>query len=139
MGLDITGIGSAVTGIKDILGMFFPNKTEEDTAKMVQAFQLIQLQQQADQAQTVVNNTEAGNVSVFVSGWRPFIGWVCGSACAWNWIGISILKTLIVVLSVKLTVDLQPASLTEMMPVLLGMLGLGGLRTIEKMNGVAAK
>lgn len=138
MGLDIAGIGSAVTGVKDILGMFFPNKTEEDKNKMIQAFQLIQLQQQADQAQTVVNNTEAGNVSTFVSGWRPFIGWVCGSACAWNWIGISILKAAIIIFSVKLSVDLQPASLTEMMPVLLGMLGLGGLRTIEKIQGVAA-
>lgn len=139
MGLDISGIGSAVIGVKDILGMFFPDKTEEEKDKMVQAFQLVQLQQQADQAQTDVNKVEAGSTSVFVSGWRPFIGWVCGSACAWNWIGISILKTILSVAAVKLAIDIQPASLTEMMPVLLGLLGLGGLRTIEKMNGVAAK
>lgn len=138
MGLDITGIGSAVTGVKDILGMFFPDKTEEEKDKMVQAFQLVQLQQQADQAQTDVNKVEASNPSILVSGWRPFIGWVCGSACAWNWIGISILKTILAVATVKLAIDIQPASLTEMMPVLLGLLGLGGLRTIEKMNGVAA-
>lgn len=139
MGLDITGIGSAVTGVKDILGMFFPDRTEEEKAKMVQAFQMVQLQQQADQAQTDVNKVEAGSTSIFVSGWRPFIGWVCGSACAWNWIGISILKTILSIAAMKLAIDIQPASLTEMMPVLLGLLGLGGLRTIEKMNGVAAK
>lgn len=139
MGLDITGVGTAVTGIKDILGMFFPDRTEEEKAKMVQAFQMVQLQQQADQAQTDVNKIEAASTSIFVSGWRPFIGWVCGSACAWNWIGISILKTILAVFAVKLAIDIQPASLTEMMPVLLGLLGLGGLRTIEKMNGVAAK
>lgn len=139
MGLDITGVGTAVTGIKDILGMFFPDRTEEEKAKMVQAFQMVQLQQQADQAQIDVNKIEAASTSIFVSGWRPFIGWVCGSACAWNWIGISILKTILAVFAVKLAIDIQPASLTEMMPVLLGLLGLGGLRTIEKMNGVAAK
>lgn len=139
MGLDITGIGSAITGVKDILGMFFPDKTEEEKAKMVQAFELVQLQQRADQAQTDVNKVEAASTSIFVSGWRPFIGWVCGSACAWNWIGISILKTILSVAAVKLAIDIQPASLTEMMPVLLGLLGLGGLRTIEKIQGVAAK
>jgi hypothetical protein len=135
--MDITGVGEAVTGVQKILGMFFPDKTQEDIAKMTQAFQIVQLQQQADQAQTDVNKVEAGNVSVFVSGWRPFIGWVCGSACAWNWIGISIANTICTLLKYQIT--LSPASLTEMMPVLLGLLGLGGLRTIEKIQGVAAK
>jgi hypothetical protein len=72
-----------------------------------------------------------------VSGWRPFIGWVCGSACAWNWIGLPIAKMALVLWGHPL--DLAAANLTEMMPVLLGMLGLGSLRTLEKINGVAAK
>ena len=135
--MDITGVGTAVTGIKDILGMFFPDKTEEEKAKIAQAFQLAQLQADADKAQITANTAEAGNVSTFVSGWRPFIGWVCGGACAWNWIGISVVKAACVVFAYKLAVPLEPASLTEMMPVLLGLLGLGGLRTIEKIQGVA--
>ena len=135
--MDITGIGTAVTGVKDILGMFFPDKTEEEKAKIAQAFQLAQLQADADKAQIAANTAEAGSMSVFVSGWRPFIGWVCGGACAWNWIGISVVKAMCVLFAYKLVVPIEPASLTEMMPVLLGLLGLGGLRTIEKIQGVA--
>ena len=134
---DLTGIGTAVTGVKDILGMFFPDKTEEEKARMVQAFQIMQLQAQADTNQTNVNQSEATNANWFVAGWRPFVGWVCGSACAWNWIGISVLKAVLAIAGVTLAVQLTPASLTEMMPVLLGMLGLGGLRTYEKTQGVA--
>ena len=99
--MDITGVGTAVTGIKDILGMFFPDKTEEEKAKIAQAFQLAQLQADADKAQITANTAEAGNVSTFVSGWRPFIGWVCGGACAWNWIGISVVKAACVVFAYK--------------------------------------
>ena len=89
------------------------------------------------QGQLDINKVEAANPSVWVSGWRPFIGWVCGSACAWNWIGLPIAKMALILADHPL--DLAPANLTEMMPVLLGMLGLGGLRTLEKINGVAAK
>lgn len=132
---DLTGIGAAVTGIKDILGMFFPDKTEEEKAKMAQAFQYANLVQQADAAQTAVNQEEAKSTSLFIAGWRPFIGWVCGSACAWNWIGISVVKAACALFAYKLAIDLQPASLTEMLPILGGLLGLGTLRTIEKIQG----
>lgn len=88
-------------------------------------------------AQIDVNKAEATNPSLFVSGWRPFIGWVCGTSCAWNWIGLSIAKTIaLAFFATKL--DLQPASITEMMPILAGLLGLGSLRTYEKIKGVAA-
>jgi hypothetical protein len=137
--MDITGIGTAVTGVKDILGMFFPDKTEQEKAKMAQAFQMVQLQFDADKAQVATNTVEAASSSLFVSGWRPFIGWVCGSACAWNWIGISVVKSICALLAYKLLIPLEAASLTEMMPVLLGLLGLGTLRTVEKINGVANK
>ena len=88
-------------------------------------------------AQTDINKVEAGSASLFVSGWRPAIGWVCGAACAWNWIGLPMVKVALGLLAIKL--ELAPANLTEMLPILMGMLGLGGLRTLEKVNGVAAK
>ena len=65
------------------------------------------------------------------------MGWVCVLACAWNWIGLPIAK-----LGMELwghPIDLAPANITEMLPILTGMLGLGGLRTIEKLNDKAAK
>ena len=87
--------------------------------------------------QIKVNAAEAQNPSLFVSGWRPGMGWVCVAACGWNWIGLPVAKVIAVILGHP--IDLAPADLTEMLPILMGMLGLGGLRTIEKLNGRAAK
>ncbi len=130
-----------VTALLDIgskvIDKIFPDPTAAANAKL----ELLKLQQNGDLAvmagQMKINEIEAGNTSIFVSGWRPAIGWVCGGACAWNWIGLPIVKVGLGLLAIKL--ELAPANLTEMMPILLGMLGLGGLRTLEKVNGVAAK
>jgi hypothetical protein len=120
-----------------VIDRVFPDPAAAASAKL----ELIKLQQSGDLAvmagQMKINEIEAGNASLFVSGWRPAIGWVCGAACAWNWIGLPIVKVGLGLLAVKL--ELAPANLTEMMPILLGMLGLGGLRTLEKVQGVAAK
>ena len=98
---------------------------------------LVKLQQSGDLAiiagQTEINKIEAGSSNIFVSGWRPFIGWVCGAACAWNWIGISIANVAFTVF--QHPVSLKSADITDMMPILIGMLGLGGLRTMEKIQG----
>jgi hypothetical protein len=121
---------SAITGLADtVIKRLWPDKTEQERAQMAAALTVIQGQLDA-------NKAEAGSSSVFVSGWRPFIGWVCGSACAWNWIGLPCAKFGLALAGV--TVSLSPADLGEMWPLLLGMLGLGGLRTVEKINGVAA-
>lgn len=130
MGLDVTGIGAVADLASNLINHFFPDKTEQEKAQMAAALQIIQGQLDA-------NKAEAGNVNTFVSGWRPFIGWVCGSACAWNWIGLKV--ALFAAAYFGHPLALAPADLGEMMPVLLGMLGLGGLRTVEKIQGVAAK
>jgi hypothetical protein len=111
-----------------------------DPAQAAQAkFELFKLQQSGDLAamagQMKINEVEAAHASVFVSGWRPFIGWVCGVACAWNWIGMSIAQTVANLAGNPIV--LQSASIQEMLPVLLGMLGLGAYRTFEKVKGVA--
>jgi hypothetical protein len=130
MGLDVAGIGAVADLASSLINRFFPDKTEQEKAQLAAALQIIQGQLDA-------NKTEAANPSVFVSGWRPFIGWICGSACAWNWIGLKV--AVFACAYFGHPVDLSPADLGEMMPVLMGMLGLGGLRTLEKINGVAAK
>jgi len=138
-------------GVDDIIavGMKLLDKVIPDPAakaaaqlelmKLTQTGELAQLQADVTLAtnQTDVNKVEAANSSLLVSGWRPFIGWVCGAACAWNWIGISLAKTVCAL--IHYTIVLEPASLMEMMPILLGMLGLGAYRTVEKIQGVAAK
>lgn len=114
-----------------LIERIWPDPAQRDQAKLA----LLQLQQSGELAQIAVNQEEAKSQSVFVAGWRPAIGWVCGSACAWNWIGLPIAKFLLELNGVH--VALAPADLGEMMPVLMGMLGLGGLRTIEKLNSKA--
>jgi hypothetical protein len=128
MALDITGAGAVSGLISDVVARIWPDKTEAEKQQLAAAVMVVQ-------GQMDINKVEAANPSVFVSGWRPFIGWVCGGACAWNWIGLPIAKLAAVILGHS--IDLSPADLTEMMPVLLGMLGLGGLRTLEKFKGVS--
>lgn len=118
-----------------VIDRVWPDPVQAATAKL----ELIKLQQSGELAvivgQLEINKTEAASASVFVSGWRPFIGWVCGAACAWNWIGLKI--ALFVALYFNHPITLAPADLSEMTPVLMGMLGIGAMRTIEKLNGVA--
>jgi len=134
----LLGIGSKV------IDKIWPDPAQRDAAKL----ELMKMQQAGDLAQLTaetsvmieqikVNQAEAQNPSTFVSGWRPAIGWICGAACAWNWIGLPITKVIAVILDHP--INLAPADLTEMLPILMGMLGLGGLRTLEKLQGKAAK
>ena len=79
--------------------------------------------------QTKINEIEAGHRTVFVAGWRPFIGWVCGVALAHNFV----IRDLFI--WITKTTDAPPAlQMEHLMTVLLGMLGLGGLRTFEKIK-----
>jgi len=87
-------------------------------------------------AQIEVNKAEAASSSVFKGGWRPFIGWVCGFAFAYHFILQPILLFGTALAGVSLP-PLPEFDMSQMMPVLLGMLGLGGLRTYEKKTGVA--
>jgi hypothetical protein len=130
MAVDITGIGSVADLASNVINKIWPDKSEQEKQQLAAAVMVIQ-------GQLEINKTEAANPSVFVSGWRPAIGWVCGAACAWNWVGLPIAKTALLLAGYKL--ELSAAELGEMMPILLGMLGLGGLRTIEKLNGAAAR
>jgi hypothetical protein len=135
-----------VTAMLDIGGKvidrLFPDPTQAATAKL----ELIRLQQSGElaqlaadvevaKAQTSVNAAEASNNSTFVAGWRPFIGWVCGAAFAYKFVVAPAAAFL-------LTANGHPIILpvldfTEMSTVLLGMLGIGTLRTVEKIKGVA--
>ncbi|MDE0058686.1 MAG: 3TM-type holin [Defluviicoccus sp.] len=97
---------------------------------------LARLAQRPSLAQIEVNRVEAQHRSVFVAGWRPFIGWICGAALAWNFI----LRDLLVwAFSVWAPGTPVPAALQleHLLTVLLSLLGLGGLRTFEKMGGRA--
>lgn len=138
MGLDAFGIGAIADLAKDLVGRFFPDKTESEKAQMSLILTTMQNQMAMNQGQMDANKAEAANPSVFVSGWRPFIGWVCGLACAWNWLGLPITKAVLLAFHEDVS-KFVPADLSQMFPLLLGLLGMGALRTYEKTQGVAAK
>jgi hypothetical protein len=87
--------------------------------------------------QMEINKVEAGSNSVFVAGWRPFCGWVCGLGLAYVSIVEPILRLTATLVGYAGEFPVIDTTLT--MQVLLGMLGMGGLRTLDKIKGVAAK
>jgi hypothetical protein len=92
--------------------------------------------QELAKGQLEINKAEAASASVFKGGWRPFIGWTCGAAFAYHFVLQPFLLFAIAVFG--LDIPALPAfDMSTLMTVLMGMLGLGGLRTYEKKTGVS--
>jgi hypothetical protein len=130
---------SLINPIGTILDKILPDKAQNDAAKA----QLVQLQMQGElnavAAQVQVNIAEAQSKSTFVAGWRPFVGWVCGIAFAYAFVLQPFLQFILVAFHVNFDVAKLPViSMSEISPVLLGMLGLAAARTVEKVQGVDA-
>ena len=90
--------------------------------------------QELAKGQLEVNKVEAAHKSLFVSGWRPAVGWVCVLGMFGNFITIPFSNFVLALFSIDIVIPLVP--LETMMPVLMGMLGLGAMRTYEKKNAV---
>jgi hypothetical protein len=122
--------------IGDVVGRFLPEdkearaKAERDIEQKLAAHLA-----KIDVAQLEINKQEAAHRSLFVAGWRPFIGWSCGIALAWTYVATPILQ--FVLAQTGYLIDLPSLDMSQMMPVLMGMLGLGGLRTFEKFKGIS--
>lgn len=91
---------------------------------------------EAAMAQVEVNKAEAGHRSIFVAGWRPFIGWTCGVALAYHFVVAPLIIFGAGWAGTPIP-DLPTFDMDSLMTVLLGMLGLGGMRTFEKAKGLA--
>ena len=91
---------------------------------------------EAQLAQVEVNKQEAQHRSIFVAGWRPFVGWVCGIALAYHFVLAPIILFSVSITGVQIP-ELPSFNMETLTTVLLGMLGLGGLRSFEKYKGVA--
>ena len=90
---------------------------------------------EAAMAQVEVNKAEAGHRSIFVAGWRPFIGWTCGVALAYHFIFAPLIVFGAPWAGATIP-DLPVFDMDSLMTVLLGMLGLGGMRSFEKAKGL---
>jgi len=115
-----------ITAVGNVLDSLFTS----DEEKLDKQALLTKLAQQPNLAQVELNKVEAGHRSIFVAGWRPAIGWVCA---------IGLLMTFIVNPFLQwLTGDAGPALPNDIiLELVLALLGLGALRTVEKMNGKA--
>lgn len=143
--MDITGLGSVFEFASKVIDKIFPDPAQRDAAKiamfraqqdgefkeMDQAFELAK-------AQINVNAEEAKSGSVFVAGWRPFIGWTCGFALFYAAI-LDPMARFIATVICHYSGAFPIIDTAITLQVLFAILGVGGMRTLEKFRGVAAK
>lgn len=120
----VTGILDKVIPDKDL-----KNKLAHEISTMAESHLHAEMRMQME-----VNKQEAAHKSMFVAGWRPFIGWVCGLGMCINFLIIPMANPFLVGAGYQ---AVKPLELEVMMPVLMGMLGLGAMRSYEKKNGVS--
>lgn len=118
-----------------LIDRIFPDKAAADAAKL----EMLKMQQSGELAQMAgqmdINKVEAASSSVFVAGWRPAVGWTCAAAFAFKFVLGPSAVVLMAIIGHPITLPVFDFS--EMSTILLGMLGLGGLRTVEKIKGVS--
>ena len=131
-----------LTLLPALLDKLIPDKGAADAAKLeflrlAQTGEIAQLQADTQTAvsQGDVNKTEAANPSLFVAGWRPFVGWTCGAAMAFKYLGGPLLVMLAALAGHPLTLPAIDAA--DLTPILLSMLGLGIMWTTEKLKDKA--
>jgi len=118
-----------------LIDRLIPDRAAADKAKAEMELQLVQAANAAAMAQVEVNKIEAGHSSVFVAGWRPSIGWVCAAGLAWAFVVAPVASWALMVLGIK--AELPAIQFDHLFELVLAMLGIGGLRTFEKLRGVA--
>ena len=96
--------------------------------------QMKEIDAKLKEKQLDINKVEAGHRSIFVSGWRPFLGWVSGLSIGYVYLFQPLLDMILQMFGVE--VDWVVLDLGQLMPLILGMLGLGGLRSFEKAKGL---
>ena len=123
-------IDSAIADLAGtVITRIWPDKSEAEKQQLAAAVQLVQ-------GQMDINKAEAASGSVFIGGWRPAIGWVCAAALACQYIARPLLVWAGIITGHNWPV--LPGLDDNLWQLMLGMLGMGGLRTVEKVKGVAS-
>jgi len=121
----------AVTALGSAFDQLFTSDEERAQAQIV----LTKIAQKPHILQAEINKVEAAHRSIFVAGWRPFIGWICGLGIFWAFIGHPVFEWIITLRGLNVT---APAINTDnLLELVLALLGLGALRTAEKLSGRA--
>jgi roadblock/LC7 domain-containing protein len=118
-----------------LIDRLIPDRAAAEKAKAEMEQQLVTAANAAAMAQVEVNKVEATHSSVFVAGWRPSIGWVCAAGLAWAFVVAPVASWALVALGIK--AELPAIHTDYLLELVLAMLGIGGLRTFEKLRGVA--
>lgn len=133
MGLSLVDAGPIAQELFGLVDSLFTSEEERMAAKL----KLMELEKVGELAQITLNTAEAQHQSIFVAGWRPFIGWTCGAAFVWAFVLSPFIQFGLVAVGADLDVARLPTlDLSVMLPVLMGMLGLGAMRSYERSNGV---
>ena len=122
-------IFGAITALLPLIEKLIPDKEarEKATAELNRLDQAGELQVML--AQIAANRAEGWHASPFVAGWRPMVGWICALGLANNFLLVPYIGAF--------TDTVQPLDMAMMMPILMGMLGLGTMRTVERLRGKA--
>ena len=145
--MDLIGIGGILEGVGKIAGDLITTDKEKMQLELEGRkldLEQARIDQATDLAQVEVNKIEAGSSNLFVSGWRPAVGWVGVAGVAYQFLGYPLMQW---VWAFGQGVDLIPKGLApppdlqtdQLMVLLSGLLGFGGMRSFEKSKGGAAK
>lgn len=115
-------ITAGIDAVTTVINKIWPDKTEQEKAELAAAVNVVN-------GQLDINKVEAASTNWFVAGWRPYIGWICGTGLAYQFLVYPIL--------VAFYPAIVQLDMGTLLTLLSGMLGLGALRTFEKTQGVA--
>lgn len=120
--------------VGDVLDRVVPDREAAAKARVEVEMKLLEAATVQASMQAQINQTEAQHPSIWVAGWRPFIGWVCGAGLAWAFIVGPLASWALVAAG---GAAIPPVHTEYLFELVVAMLGIGGLRTLEKMKGVA--
>ena len=121
--------------ISNLLDKFIEDKDQKAKLAHEVATMAQKHAQELAKAQLEVNKAEAAHNSMFVAGWRPAVGWCCVLGMAGNFLVIPMTNFVLALMAIEVVIPL--IDLETMLPVLMGMLGLGAMRSYEKTKGVS--
>jgi roadblock/LC7 domain-containing protein len=132
----IWDIPAMVSTLGGIANKFISDKDQQAKLQAELSLKLMDMEATMSKAQTEINAVEAQSSHLFVSAWRPAVGWVCASAFAWQFVGQPFFS-FFYTLATKHPAPVVALDHDALNTVLFGLLGLAGARSWEKVKGVA--
>ncbi len=127
------GIISAAESVVNVIDKFVETDEEKKAAALLKS----KIEMQPHLAQIELNKLEAGHRSVFVAGWRPAIGWVCALGLIWHFFLYDLLNWIIINTVSPDIIIPKLMGVDSLISLVVALLGLGGMRSLEKLSGKA--